>query len=160
MIIVKCETCFKKIKTYPSQIKNQAHIYCSVKCRFKNHRKIVKCGICGKRMSVIVSNADAKYCSKLCANKAISINSKGNARKPHRVSWGYKYIFLPKHPFCSKQGYVAEHRLVMEKKLGRYLTAEELVHHKNEIRSDNRESNLILCNFSEHAKIHFHKKVR
>lgn len=39
---------------------------------------------------------------------------------------------------------IAEHRLVMERKLGRPLTRYEQVHHKNSIRADNRLSNLEL----------------
>ena len=52
-----------------------------------------------------------------------------------------------------------EHRLVMEEKLDRYLTEEEVVHHKNRIRNDNRPSNLELFkNVGEHTA--FHAKQR
>ena len=41
---------------------------------------------------------------------------------------GYIFIYMPDHPNAQSMGYVAEHRLVMEKKLGRYLFPSEKVH--------------------------------
>ena len=60
---------------------------------------------------------------------------------------------MPDHPFCNGKGYVREHRLVMEKKIGRYLTPEELVHHINGIKDDNRVDNLELMTHNEHCSL-------
>ena len=68
---------------------------------------------------------------------------------------GYIAIWMPKHPFANDDGYVMEHRLVMEKHIGRYLTKEEVVHHKNGIRDDNRIENLeLFANGGEHQRYH------
>jgi len=53
-------------------------------------------------------------------------------------------IHQPHHPHANHAGYVREHRLVMEKKLGRFLQPTEVVHHKDDNRQNNDPSNLEL----------------
>lgn len=57
---------------------------------------------------------------------------------------GYVLVKIPDHPYANNNGYVREHRLAMEKKLGRYLLPEEVVHHKDEDCGNNDPENLIL----------------
>jgi len=57
------------------------------------------------------------------------------------------------HPNKNKRGYVAEHRLIIENSLDRYLEKKEVVHHINNNRADNNLSNLKLeYSHSEHLK--------
>lgn len=71
---------------------------------------------------------------------------------------GYIYVYCPEHPKSSKDGYRMEHILIMEKHIGRYLKDDEVVHHKNHIRDDNRVENLQVMTFKEHAALHMRER--
>ena len=73
------------------------------------------------------------------------------------VTWGrgYKMILIKDHPKANKDGYVYEHRYIMEQSLGRFLTEDEVVHHKDLNPLNNNIENLLLLeNESEHRKEH------
>ncbi len=68
---------------------------------------------------------------------------------------GYILEFVPQHPGASPRGWVHQHRLVVEKRLGRYLSGVEVVHHINKVRTDNRDENLqVFPNHTEHLRFH------
>lgn len=67
---------------------------------------------------------------------------------------GYVFEYDKDHPSCNKDGFVRQHRLVMEKHLGRYLTGQEVVHHiDRDVRNNNIE-NLRLMSKSDHTRLH------
>jgi hypothetical protein len=84
------------------------------------------------------------------------------ARVEHNHFWrggrivdsdGYVLVHVPAHPHTNHSGYVREHRLVMEQHLGRYLSPEEVVDHRDNDPSNNALSNLrLFANNAEHLR--------
>lgn len=78
-----------------------------------------------------------------------------NGNRSYIDADGYVRVYGMKgHPRAQKNGTVFEHILVMEKVLGRPIRSNERVHHKNDIKHDNRPDNLAVLSESEHAKEH------
>lgn len=81
----------------------------------------------------------------------------GQGHKKQRRD-GYVYVYFPEHPKSTKDGYIMEHILVIEKSIGRHLEPNECVHHINENKKDNRVENLKLMTKSEHMRYHTTKR--
>ena len=67
---------------------------------------------------------------------------------------GYRMLLKPQHPNADSKGYVREHRLVAEAKIGRLLTEDEVVHHINGDKLDNSPENLEVMTKAEHTSLH------
>lgn len=134
-----CPICNKIFKTWLSQ----NSICCSRKCKgineskkaFGKNKKI--CQTCKK---VFLPKHTTATKGLYCSHKCFGITQ----RKPVIMRSGYKYLYLPNHPNASKQGYYAEHRLVVENRIGRYLDKKEIIHHVNHDKADNRIWNLMI----------------
>jgi len=80
----------------------------------------------------------------------------GGRVEDHR---GYFRLYRKEHPNHDCNGYVAEHRIVMENNIGRYLRPEEIVHHIDGNKKNNNISNLVLFpSQREHRLCHLKQK--
>lgn len=85
-----------------------------------------------------------RFCSVSCQHS--TYRGEGNPKwRGGSIRVGeYVYDYRPEHPNATQDGYVAQHRLVVESQIGRYLDAAEVVHHRNHVKDDNRPENLLL----------------
>lgn len=68
---------------------------------------------------------------------------------------GYVVVHKDGHHRADKNGFVYEHVLVAEEKIGRDLNPEEVVHHTNHIRNDNRPENImVFATKADHSRFH------
>lgn len=79
--------------------------------------------------------------------------------KPNKKVNGYILVYAPTHPFCNKDGYVAEHRLTAELLLGRFLLKQEVIHHIDFNKTNNDIRNLMLFP-SNKEHMSFHRKMQ
>jgi hypothetical protein len=75
------------------------------------------------------------------------------------ASNGYVLIRLPKHHLADKRGYVYEHRLIAEQKLGRRLKKGEVVHHKDHNRLNNTYENIEVHQSIKHH-LYVHRRIK
>lgn len=70
---------------------------------------------------------------------------------------GYKIIYNPLSKHANKYGYMFEHILIAEEKLGRELKDGEVVHHRDLNRVNNNPENLIVFKTkADHTSFHHH----
>lgn len=134
--------------------------YCSLPCKTraltgvpswrKGHRsgEYRSCPKCNRQFYMFpseIKKGRRRFCSIACREEG-RIYPRGPSSKNWKggrmVVSGYVYVKAYDHPNKNVSEYVAEHRLVVEKALGRYLSTDEEVHHRNGVKTDNRIENL------------------
>jgi hypothetical protein len=114
------------------------------------HSEITKLKMSQAHIGKRLSEEWKKKISKALEGKKSYLWKGGRIRRK-----GYILCLKKEHPFSWKQGYIFEHRLVMEAELGRYLLPREVIHHIDGDRSNNEIDNLMLFgSWKEHRKYH------
>ena len=88
------------------------------------------------------------------------INGHNNRRGGrYTTDAGYVKVKFYGHPRADKEDYVCEHILVAEAAIGRQLQKPIEVHHVNERKADNRNSNLVVCEDNAYHCL-LHRRMR
>lgn len=160
---LRCLYCGKEFYRRPSEVAKGSVKYCSRACAnayVKEHgrpdKKVANrvCKNCGKEFTIpncwLKKFANAgQYCSMVCWHE-VQRKRGGAFGGSKRATWGNgNGVYIDSHGYIheydpQRRKFVRQHRLVMERKLGRHLEKGESVHHKNGKRDDNTPDNLEL----------------
>jgi transcription elongation factor Elf1 len=144
----ECPTCHATFEA-----KHQTQVYCRYECAHpaRTQKRAEQphprpCEVCGTVFTPRDRFAAGRFCSRACTYAGTKGTSSPVWKGGRTMNQGgYVLLRVPEHPYAQQHhGYVPEHRLVMEQKVGRFLEKHETVHHINGQRDDNRPENLQL----------------
>jgi dUTP pyrophosphatase len=148
----ECPVCNKKFHIKPSHLKRFKNVCCSWECNLQLRSKNMSNE--GNHQYGVKGELNGSYISDI-----------------KLTTYGYLALRNNLHPFAAYDGFVAMHRLVMEEYLrdhepdseylikvegfqDRFLDPDIVVHHKNQIKNDNRISNLEIMDLRDHMSYH------
>lgn len=129
--------------------------YCSIKCvkdhqyseRKKRKRTCLNCGSIFFTTSEKIRLGFGLFCNKKCRYTYMVGENHPTWKGGTIDSSGYKQVYV-------KGKIVRDHRIVYEEHHGVSLSSNDVIHHKNGVKNDNRIENLQLMTRSEHTSLH------
>lgn len=158
----QCDACGK---TYSHQ-KGRPSKFCSIACKATTQRTLPDaapkpCPTCGRDFTPPRKVArQAKFCSHSCAMQANTAVRAAAVRPEVIAKRSDKRRGTGKPGNYIKRGGRHEHRVVAEESLGRKLQPGEIVHHDDEVRSNNHPDNLKVMTKAEHSRLHTTERRR
>lgn len=157
-----CTQCGSIITRHPSHF-GKKNAFCDSVCRdrWRGEQAAmngvdVECAHCGKvsRRSPSRATTSLAFCSNKCQGLHMR-REKSTAWKGGRLvdSSGYVILRMPGSPLADVRGYVREHVLVATQEFG-HIAADEVVHHINGNKTDNRPENLQVMTRAAHIEHH------
>jgi len=144
----KCKFCLKNF--YRNSLVQRK--FCSHKhyLKFSLNKMIRNCKWCNKSFKARINRKGRQtFCSKKCVAHYFF----GKNSRVFKTGFHKRYGYVLKLVGVGK--YELYHRVKMEKAVGRKLTRNECVHHKNGKKDDNRLCNLQLISRSDHMRLHW-----
>lgn len=138
-----CGHCGVHFTRWQSNMRNRAAAYCSRRCSGMAQRESrrVPCAHCGDRIWRTPARLSAQK-RQFCSHRCYGLWMRSGSTKH-----GYRLV-------TTDRGRMLEHRVVMEEHIGRPLRADEVVHHINGKKADNRIENLEIMSIADHTAHH------
>jgi endogenous inhibitor of DNA gyrase (YacG/DUF329 family) len=152
-----CEVCGQSFYVKLHMVSSRR--FCSAKCMhvWQLRDSVVRpCEWCGAEMKMPPAKAKVqRFCSVVCGAEGRRRNALDRTHNGRRVQMnqaGYIKVWEPENS-GAHEGWMLEHRVVMERHLGRLLSRTETVHHQNGVKDDNRLENLVVLSRAAHTAV-------